>query len=96
MRRNNTPLVPILDKFMALKPSTYQFRGAHDVKPILGFLAQQIKPYFPELVSEKNGLLAVSYQKVGVLAVKAIQEQQAHIKSLESRILKLENKIANQ
>jgi hypothetical protein len=76
-------------------------------------LAQDVQAIFPELVGEnlsRNGekrYLALNYAGFGVLAVKAIQEQQVEIEtlkkendslrarteSLEQRLLRLEQKL---
>jgi uncharacterized protein (DUF1015 family) len=69
----------------------------------IGFVAQDVKELFPGLVhiiadstSGKNDykdLHAVSYTGFGVLAIKAIQEQQKLIEVLQAKIAALETKI---
>ena len=56
-----------------------------------GLIAQNVNEYFPEIVSaniDKDGkrLLGISYAKTGVLAIKAIQEQQEIIETQQKRI----------
>ncbi len=101
----------ILSKMMQLKPVSYRYMAeAADAKHSLGFLAQDVQSVFPELVGQstdrngKKGYLSINYGGFGVLAVKAIQEQQAEIEgltkenaelrsktqSLEARLLRLE------
>ncbi|MEO7984130.1 MAG: hypothetical protein ABI688_08615, partial [Bacteroidota bacterium] len=60
-----------------------------------GLIAQDAAQYFPEIVSEtsdKEGkkLLGIAYGKTGVLALKAVQEQQQIIESLQQKIERLE------
>ncbi len=94
----------VLPHLTNLKVSTYQYKSNHNGDVSFGLIAQNVKEYFPEIVSEnidKDGkrLLAISYAKTGVLAIKAIQEQQEIIETqqkrideLERRLLKLENR----
>ncbi len=105
----------VLAKLMELKPVSYRYTAeAANAQHSLGFLAQDVQKIFPELVGQsidrkgKKGYLSINYGGFGVLAVKAIQEQQAEIEdlkkentalrskteSLEARLLRLE-KMAN-
>lgn len=61
-------------------------------KKSIGFIAQEVEEVFPELVSSETeeGLLGINYTGFSVIAIKAIQEQQAIIESLLERIEKLE------
>jgi hypothetical protein len=103
----------VLGKMMQLRPVTYRYNVEQpSARPSLGFLAQDVQALFPELVGEnasrdgKASYLSLNYAGFGVLAVKAVQEQQAEIEglkrekhhlqqrveSLESRLKKLEEK----
>lgn len=80
----------ILDKFLQLKPVTYRYNAeASDAAHSLGFLAQDVQLLFPELVRQSSdrkgqkGYLSINYGGFGVLAVKAIQEQQIEIENLK-------------
>jgi len=64
----------VLIKLLQLTPSTYVYNDAPDATRTIGFIAQDVQPLFPALVSEKNGYLGVNYQGFSVLAVKGIQE----------------------
>ena len=56
----------------------------------LGFLAQDVQGLFPELVGQSpardggESYLSLNYAGFGILAVKAIQEQQQQIESLKN------------
>lgn len=89
------PLPSVLDKVALLEPSTYVYKADTTGTKTLGLIAQDVKPIFPELVteSEGDGLLGINYSGFGVVAIKAIQEQQAIIDKQEIRILNLEERL---
>ncbi len=89
------PLQPVLDRVMQLKPVDYLY---NEQKPtenkVIGFVAQEVKPLFPEIVvdSEENKL-GITYGATGVIAIKAIQEQQQTIEEQKNKIEKMEQLI---
>jgi len=90
----------ILEKVMQLNPVTYRYKVENDAeKPTIGFLAQDVDLVFPELVSKKvprNGteeMLSLNYAGFGVLAIKAIQEQQAEVIQLKEENQALRSKL---
>jgi len=83
----------ILPNLLQLKPVTYHLlhTKSNDVKN-MGFIAQDVQKYFPEIVYEQeNGYLSLHYPDFGVLAIKAIQEQQKEIEDLKQQ-LKIQQK----
>lgn len=59
-------------------------------KTMIGFIAQDVKNYFPELVSEdKEGYLSVDYIGLIPVLVEALKEQQAEIDALEKTVSRL-------
>ncbi|MBC7774383.1 MAG: tail fiber domain-containing protein, partial [Phycisphaerae bacterium] len=89
----------VLAKLMQLKAVSYRYTAEQaNAKHSLGFLAQDVQAVFPELVGQsidrfgKKGYLSVNYGGFGVLAVKAIQEQQAEIEGLKKENADLRNK----
>lgn len=91
----------VLDKVVALQPSRYEFIDQNPThRKSLGFIAQEVQPLFPELVYEANdkerGLecLTLDYAGFGIVAIKAIQEQQKIIETQEARIKSLEERLA--
>lgn len=63
----------------------------------LGFLAQNLKETFPELVSvDKNGYHYVDYVGLIPVLVEAIKEQQVIIESQEARIVAIESRLNNE
>ena len=83
-----------LDRVMQLRPISYQYYRQKDNRHTLGFIAQEAQSLFPELVfTGEDGKLGMSYAHTGVVAIKAVQEQQkilAH-QAEEIAFLKAEN-----
>lgn len=80
----------VLSKIMRLNVVQYRYKNQlTSEKPSLGFLAQDVQSVFPELVGDmparkgESGYLNLNYSGFGVLAIKAIQEQQTQIQNLQ-------------
>ncbi len=94
LKKNIRKLEPVLDRVLQLSPSRYQFKNSPASAPAsIGFIAQEVEPLFPEFVSESDGTKALAYANFGVIAIKAIQEQQELIKALQQRIEDLEARL---
>lgn len=88
----------ITDKIVKLRPVRYNYIGSDskEKRSTYGFIAQEVLESFPSLVHYgENGELGLAYSEFGVIAIKAIQEQQQKIDELEARIQKLEELINN-
>lgn len=97
LKKNVVPLHPVLANINRLTPYIYNYSdNAEGDRKSIGFMAQDVEPYFPDLVFHKKDretgapFMMMSYQSFGVIAIKAIQEQQAIINSQEERIKALE------
>ena len=77
IKKDVKPLDPVMIKIIQLKPASYCHLDTNDRS--IGFVAQNVEALFPELVSEKNNLKGLNYDGFGVIAIKAIQEQQETI-----------------
>ncbi len=89
-------LGPMLSSVLQLKPKSYVFKDAPDADRSIGFIAQEVAELFPDLVqnvSDGEEILGLNYGDFGVLAIKAIQEQQITIDRLEKRIADLEGSL---
>jgi len=83
----------VLTKLMQLKPSTYYYkddqkRSEHSY----GFIAQEVQEVFPEVVvapEREDEPYMINYTKIGVLAVKAIQELNTKLEA-ENQALRTE------
>ena len=114
VKTNIRAISPVLTKIMQLRPVEYEMAdtSAHHALNV-GFIAQEVKPFFPHLVHVAHGkikstdtlsdLHAMNYAGFGVLAIKAIQEQQGQIEGLKkdkeelkARLDKLERLLTRQ
>ena len=85
-----------------MRPVKYHYKEqSNSVSKSLGFIAQEVQPLFPEMVVQgEDGKLGMSYSYAGVIAIKAIQEQQEiineqkeKIENQEERLLRLEKEL---
>ncbi|MEP7142471.1 MAG: tail fiber domain-containing protein [Ferruginibacter sp.] len=81
LKKDIIPLDNVLYKLMALVPKAYHYSVNKNTDPLLyGFIAQDVQKIFPEFVKEReDGYLGIAYSNFGVIAIKAIQEQQQEI-----------------
>jgi hypothetical protein len=103
LKKDIKPLNSVLDKVLKLNPVyfTWNEKSPYAGKKDIGIIAQEIKKYFPEIVStDDRGYLGVDYSKLSIVAISAIKEQQKiieeqaqKIKILEEKIKELESKI---
>ncbi|HEY6504094.1 MAG TPA: tail fiber domain-containing protein [Chitinophagaceae bacterium] len=93
----------LIEKILQLQPVTYKMKS-DGLSTKIGFIAQEVKQLFPELVRVThapgnyegiNDLHLINYSSFGVLAIKAIQEQQQMIEVInkEIELLKEQNKM---
>lgn len=62
----------------------------------LGFIAQEVQAYFPEMVLEsEDGFLAVDYSRMNAVLIEAVKEQQVMIDALERENQEMENMLGN-
>lgn len=90
----------VLDQVKALNAYSYRFKWQEEDEPnrSIGFMAQDVRKYFPELVNEASyeddeNILQLNYAGLSVVAIKAIQEQQAIIDVQNEKIASLEQKM---
>ena len=83
------PKESILSRILRLRPTTFKYKSPDTSLPEIGFIAQEVEELFPEAVTEKDGHKAVYYSHFGVIAVKAIQEQQEQIDALRQEVASL-------
>ncbi|MCC6279260.1 MAG: tail fiber domain-containing protein [Saprospiraceae bacterium] len=74
----------VLHKIMQINPVAYRYNvESASAQRSIGFLAQDVQAQFPELVAQNGDYLSLNYAGFGVLAIKAIQEQQSEIEQLK-------------
>ncbi|MFW5793488.1 MAG: tail fiber domain-containing protein [Bacteroidota bacterium] len=101
LKTNITTAGSLLDKVLMLNVSEYNFVGQKSEKRYMGLIAQDVQTIFPHLVSyvnaEKNNEEAdyytLDYSGIGVIAIKAIQEQNNVILKQQEVINAQQNKI---
>ncbi len=99
LKENINGLQKVLPSVLQLNPVTYNYINIKNAKTKnIGFIAQDVESYFPELVSmvsDNKGaeLKGINYSGFGVIAIKAIQEQQKIIDDLQSQINELKLQI---
>ena len=92
LKKNIQSMGSVLDKVLQLKPSMYEYiHNNPDQKQSIGFVAQEVKGLFPELVNiqedeRSRGIHAVNYAGFSTVTVKAIQEQQKIIETQKAQI----------
>ena len=97
LKTNITQMPEILDKIMDLRPVEYEMKYADEKQDKkIGFIAQEVKLLFPGLVTvskdstnsykDISDLHIMNYSGFGVLAIKAIQEQQQQIETMKNEI----------
>jgi hypothetical protein len=65
----------ILDALTQVRTVTFNWNGGSDTRTRIGFIAQDIQQYFPELVSKgSTGYLSVNYAGITPVLVEAIRE----------------------
>jgi hypothetical protein len=91
LKENIVDLTPQLSNLMALRPVEFDYKDGSGHQT--GFVAQEMQQVYSDAVGEQNGFLTVSgYGKTEARLIKAIQEQQALIESLTTRLTALEGK----
>ncbi len=99
-KRNITEIHDELSNILTLKPVTYQWRTdefpkmsfTNDVQ--IGLVAQDVEKVFPNLVmTDNNGYKSVSYEKLSVILLEGIKEQQKQIESYKSQLQSLQEKV---
>ncbi len=72
-----------LDDLLQLRTVTYNWKSDPRGDTMIGFIAQNLQQYFPELVSRNaDGMLAVNYAGMTPILTKAIQEMNLNITDL--------------
>lgn len=89
--------IPVdLERLLQLKKNYFMWNNVEDDTVKIGVSAQEIAELYPEIVSaDKDGKLSVSYGKLAVVALAAVDELYLKTKSLEDRLNRLEEIVNN-
>jgi hypothetical protein len=108
LKKDIAPMETVLNNVKKLRPVHYEMtRNNPDHQKTMGMIAQEVKPLFPLMVRQINdpnmngnavtNALVMDYSSFGVVAIKALQEQQHQLNALEKeknalmeRLVKLE------
>jgi trimeric autotransporter adhesin len=96
MKKDIKPVGNVLQEIMRLQAKTYHYiDNENNTRSSYGFIAQEVEEIFPGFVSTKgkDNLKAIGYQKLNVMAIKALQEQQQIIENQNKKIDALEVKL---
>ncbi|HSC53289.1 MAG TPA: tail fiber domain-containing protein [Phnomibacter sp.] len=98
IKTNVQPLGEVLEKLMQLQPVSYMKKNAvQGQQRSIGFIAQQVQPLFPLLVSpgmgESGDMLGLNYSGFNVIAVKGIQEEQAQMDALDKELAGIDKRL---
>ena len=80
-----------LKEILSLRPVDFKWNGSN--KEDLGFIAQEVKPILPKLVSGEEGDMAISYSQMTAVLTRAIQEQQDEIKVYREQLNALKERL---
>lgn len=96
VKNNITSFGPSLEMILKIQPKKYNMLEQKSQRKKIGFLAQDVKHIFPELVSmNKNKMLAVNYQGLIPLMINSLNELTYKNIALKNRIKNLKERIAN-
>jgi len=75
------------ESFMKLKTLTYHYKSDESEKKHIGMIAQEVMEIYPDVITylEDEDTYLMDYSAFGVIAIKAVQEQQKIINSLLER-----------
>ena len=85
-----------LETVTKLRPVTFRWKDKHaDQGRHLGFIAQEVEPLYPEVVStNSDGMKSLGYSDLVVPLVKAVQELKADNDNLRSEVDALQAEVA--
>ncbi len=89
MKENIMNLRNVLPQVMKLRGAYFSWKDHSNEKDI-GLIAQEVQPYFPELIFDSNGKKMLNYNGFIPILIEAIKEQQHQIEQQKSQIRKLQ------
>jgi hypothetical protein len=95
LKHNIEAMDEVLSRVSQLKPLTYQYKdNPENSVRSTGFIAQDVKPLFPELVRDMDDeYLGLVYDGFAVVSIKAIQELYSMISEMQAEIETLKKEI---
>ncbi len=94
LKKNIEPLTSVLNGVCQLNLKRYHMITDPDTaQKRMGFIAQEVLPLFPEIVTTESEFLGLTYSNFGILAIEAIKELRAE---KDAEIYAMEQKIIGQ
>lgn len=103
LKENIRPVNSVMKKYMQLVPVKYNMKAFPGTKKTAGFIAQDVEKLFPQLVvkatgvqhgyEDVNDLYGLNYDGFRILTIKALQEQQKLIESMQFENADLEKRM---
>lgn len=89
-------LVNALDDLMKIPIIRYVRTDLANAKEEIGFGAQHLLPYYPEMVIEgMDGLYSVNYSAMSAVAIAGLKELYSRFRPVENKVKVLESKVRN-
>jgi hypothetical protein len=98
LKKNIVDLDQVMGRVMELQPKNYQMKDVADDRIQIGLIAQELEKVFPEFVyygGDDQVVYTVDYAGLSVVALKAIQEQQAQIDALKAELEALKSLVVS-
>ncbi len=84
----------ILDRINNIRTVSYYLNGGPNRE--IGVIAQEILPYFPEIVNEDSEYLGVIYERIGVIALGGVKELNTVVEEEKVKLADLDTSMKNQ
>ncbi len=100
LKNSIEPLRSVISGVKKIEPTTYFYNYNSDTdQKTIGFIAQEVQEVFPEVVKEvktRDGekRLSIDYKSFGIIAIKAVKEQQEVIESQAQELKDLKERMA--
>ena len=88
LKKNISEIKDALFKVQKIRGVKFKYKSNTE-KLRIGFIAQEVLPFVPEVVHKENELYTMNYKELIALNVEALKEQDLILSSLESRSEKL-------
>jgi hypothetical protein len=97
LKKNVEVIKTPLEKVMALRGVTYNWKDSLAPRRMMGMIAQEVLAVVPELVfqNESDGFYGINYGETSALLIEAIKEQQKMIQELKKDVSALQIEISS-
>ncbi|MDD5551087.1 MAG: tail fiber domain-containing protein [Candidatus Omnitrophica bacterium] len=91
LKKDITQIDNALQKVLALKGVTFNWKDPNNTKRMMGMVAQEVLPVVPEIVFQNptDGYYGINYGESSALLIEAIKQQQKEIEDLKKVVCQL-------